>query len=125
MRILAVLSGDTTLLNVFKNGGDVHTEVALRVYGVSADKITKDMRRTAKVINFGIVYGMGVNALRANLGGTRAEAQEFYNNYFEKFPKVADYFEKVKKDAAKSGFTETFFGRKRYFSGIRRLKIFI
>ncbi|MCR4306353.1 MAG: DNA polymerase, partial [Candidatus Yonathbacteria bacterium] len=118
MRILAALAGDETLINVFKKGEDVHASVAAQVFGVKESEVTKDMRRKAKVINFGIVYGMGVNALRANLGGSRAEAQEFYNNYFAKFPTIAAYFEKVKKEAREKGYTETYFGRRRYFEGI-------
>ncbi len=118
MRILAALSNDKILKKVFQDGGDVHTSVASKVFGVKEKDINKDMRRKAKVINFGIIYGMGVNALRQNLGGTRAEAQEFYNNYFNKFTGVAKYFENVKKEATEKGFTETYFGRRRYFEGI-------
>ena len=70
----------------------MHASVAAQVFGVRESEVTKDMRRKAKVINFGIVYGMGVNALRANLGGDRAEAQEFYNSYFAKFPTIASVF---------------------------------
>lgn len=117
MRILAELSQDEILLETFQSGKDVHASVASRVFGVSENEVTKDMRRKAKVINFGIIYGMGVTALQGNLGGTRAEAQEFYDNYFAKFPKIAGYFEKVKREAAKIGYTETLFGRRRYFPG--------
>jgi len=125
MRILAQLSGSETLIDVFKSGGDVHTAVAEYVFGVEKNEVSKDMRRKAKVINFGIVYGMGVNALRANLGGTRAEAQEFYNNYFEKFPKIAQYFDNLKKEAKENGYTTTYFGRKRHFEGLRSKLPFI
>ena len=125
MRILAQLSGSETLIDVFKSGGDVHTAVAQYVFGVEKNEVSKDMRRKAKVINFGIVYGMGVNALRANLGGTRAEAQEFYNNYFEKFPKIAQYFDNLKKEAKENGYTTTYFGRKRHFEGLRSKLPFI
>lgn len=117
MRILAELSQDEILLETFRSGKDVHASVASRVFGVPENEVTKDMRRKAKVINFGIIYGMGVTALQGNLGGTRAEAQEFYDNYFMKFPKIAGYFEKVKREAAKIGYTETLFGRRRYFPG--------
>ncbi|MEK7185491.1 MAG: DNA polymerase, partial [Patescibacteria group bacterium] len=82
LRIAAFLSGDEKLLEVFKSGGDIHTAVASQVFGVAPEKVDKEMRRRAKVINFGIIYGMGVNALRKNLGGTREEAQKFYDNYF-------------------------------------------
>lgn len=119
MRILAIASLDKNLVQAFKDGHDIHTSVAAKVFGVSEKDVTKEMRRKAKIINFGIIYGMGVNALRANLGGTRAEAEEFYENYFKKLPKIAAYFEKVKKEAGERGFTETLFGRKRYFESIK------
>jgi DNA polymerase-1 len=119
MRVLAVLSGDEKLQDIFKKGEDVHAAVAAHVFDVAEDDVTKDMRRQAKVINFGIIYGMGVNALKENLGTDRKEAQEFYNNYFEKFPTIADYFETVKALARKVGYSETFFGRRRYFSGMK------
>ena len=72
----------------------------------------------AKVINFGIIYGMGVSALRKNLGGTREEAQKFYDNYFHQFSGVRDYLESVKMFAIKNSYTETLFGRRRYFPNI-------
>jgi len=125
MRILAHLSGDEILIKTFKNGEDVHTSVASRVFGVKEKEVTKEMRRTAKVINFGIIYGMGVNALRATLKSSREEAQEFYSNYFKKFPKIAKYFEDVKINASENGFTSTVFGRKRYFEGIKSKLSFI
>ncbi len=119
MRILAIASGDKNLIEAFKAGHDIHTSVAAKVFGVSEKDVNKEMRRKAKIINFGIIYGMGVNALRVNLGGTRAEAEEFYQNYFKKLPKIAAYFEKVKKEAGEHGFTETIFGRKRHFESIK------
>lgn len=119
LRVLALLSGDEELERIFKAGEDVHTSVAARVFGVDPDKVTKDMRRQAKVINFGIIYGMGVNALRTNLGSTREEAQKFYDNYFATFPKIRAYFENVIADATRLGYTETFFGRRRYFPGLK------
>jgi DNA polymerase I len=76
------------------------------------------MRRKAKVINFGIIYGMGVSALRKNLGGTREEAQTFYDNYFNQFSGVRDYLDAVKVSAVKNTYTETLFGRRRYFLNI-------
>ncbi len=125
MRVLAELSGDEHLRKFFREGKDVHAGVAAFVFGVKESEVTKDMRRKAKVINFGIIYGMGVNALRGNLGGTREEAQEFYNNYFKKFPKIAAYFENTKNTARKKGYTETFFGRRRYFESIKSSLPFI
>ena len=119
MRILAVLSGDETLITAFQEGYDIHASVASGVFGVPRDGVTKDMRRKAKIINFGIVYGMGVQALRANLGGSLAEARMFYDHYFERFPKVGAYFDEVKHNATKNGCTTTFFGRKRRLADIR------
>jgi DNA polymerase-1 len=118
LRIAAWLSGDPGLIEIFKNGRDVHAEVASRVFHVDPERVTYDQRRIAKVINFGILYGMGVNALRESLGSTRAEAQEFYNQYFEAFPRLAAYIDEVKGRAAADGYTTTFFGRRRYFDGI-------
>lgn len=120
LRIAAVLSGDKKLIEIFKKGEDVHAGVASRVFGVPQDEVTSDMRRKAKVINFGILYGMGVNALRTNLGeeATREEAQEFLNAYFNTFTRLAEYLEETKAFARSHGYTETLFGRRRQFPGI-------
>ena len=125
LRVAAFLSGDKKLIEIFTEDKDVHAAVAAQVFGVAEAEVTKEMRRRAKVINFGILYGMGVNALRENLGTTRAEAQEFYNNYFETFSRLAEYLEETKRSAAKEGYVETYFGRRRYFEGIRSSVPFI
>ncbi|MDZ4226377.1 MAG: DNA polymerase, partial [Patescibacteria group bacterium] len=104
---------------IFKDGRDAHTEVASRVFHVKAGDVSYDQRRVAKVINFGILYGMGVTALQQSLGTGRAEAQEFYNQYFEAFPRLAAYIDEVKAEAARQGYTRTYFGRRRYFDGIK------
>ncbi len=119
LRIAAFLSGDKTLIEIFKSGEDVHTSVAAVVFGVSPEEVTKEMRREAKVINFGILYGMGVTALQQNLGSDRATAQNFYNTYFERFPDLAKYLDDTKASASKLGYTKTFFGRRRYFEGMK------
>ena len=120
LRIAAIMSQDAGMIEIFKNGEDVHSGVASRVFGVSEGEVTADMRRKAKVINFGILYGMGVNALRTNLGEetTRAEAQEFLNAYFNTFTRLAEYLEETKSFAREHGYTETMFGRRRHFPGI-------
>jgi DNA polymerase I len=120
LRIAAILSGDERLRDIFMNGEDVHTEVAAQVFKVSEKEVTSEMRRRAKVINFGILYGMGVNALRQNLGEgtTRADADTFLNAYFHTFTRLASYLEETKGLARKQGYTETFFGRRRHFPGI-------
>ncbi|MDP3965324.1 MAG: DNA polymerase [bacterium] len=120
LRIAAGLSGDKKLLKVFAEGGDVHTEVASQVFGVPRESVDYEMRRKAKVINFGILYGMGSNALKANLGNvSREEAAKFLSEYFKKFSGLALWVEKTKLDAARTGFTETLFGRRRYFPGFK------
>ncbi|MCA9362000.1 hypothetical protein KC906_01365 [Candidatus Kaiserbacteria bacterium] len=120
LRIAAILSEDPQMIEIFKRGEDVHAGVASRVFGVPEAEVTADMRRKAKVINFGILYGMGVNALRTNLGeGTpREEAQEFLNAYFNTFTRLAEYLEDTKTFARQHGYTETLIGRRRKFPGI-------
>lgn len=125
LRIAAFLSGDEKLIDIFKRGGDIHTAVASEVFKVSPEKVDEEMRRRAKVINFGILYGMGVNALRQSLGTTRAEAQQFYDDYFKNFSGVAHYLEQVKIDATRRGYTETYFGRRRHFEGLKSKLPFI
>ncbi len=119
LRIAAFLSSDKKLIEIFKTGEDVHTAVASEVFGVPLEKVDKEMRRRAKIINFGIMYGMGVSALKVNLGTDRAEAQKFYDDYFAKFSGLAKYLDSVKADALRTGYTETFFGRRRYFEGLK------
>ena len=118
LRIAAMLSGDEKMTQIFRDREDIHAGVASAVFGVPIDKVDREMRRKAKVINFGIIYGMGVTALRKNLGGTREEAQKFYDDYFTQFSGVRDYLEEVKEFATKHGYTETLFGRKRFFPNI-------
>lgn len=127
LRVAAFLSGDKKMIEIFKNGEDVHRGVASRVFGVSPEEVTADMRRQAKVINFGILYGMGVNALKANLGEgtTRAEAQEFFNAYFNTFTRLAEYLEETKAFARANGYTLTYFGRRRHFPGMNSSAPFI
>ncbi|HEY0964583.1 MAG TPA: DNA polymerase [Candidatus Paceibacterota bacterium] len=120
LRIAAIMSQDTNLIEIFRRDEDVHRGVASRVFGVSEDEVTDNMRRQAKVINFGILYGMGVNALRQNLGDEtkREDAQAFLNAYFNTFTKLAEYLEDTKTEARRTGYTETMFGRRRHFPGI-------
>lgn len=118
LRIAAFLSGDKKLIEIFKEGKDVHTAVASQVFGVKADAVTKEMRVRAKTINFGVMYGMGVTALQKNIGTNRQEAQQFLDGYFNTYSGLAEYLEKVKRETAQKGYTETFFGRRRYFPDI-------
>lgn len=119
LRVAALLSKDKKMTKIFADKKDIHSGVASFVFNVPIDKVDREMRRRAKVINFGIIYGMGVSALRKNLGGTREEAQKFYDNYFNQFSGVRDYLEEVKKFAVQNSFTKTLFGRKRSFPNIK------
>lgn len=113
LRCAAILSGEKHLIEIFNDDQDVHTSVAMNVFKVNADNVTPEMRRAAKAINFGIVYGMGVSALRESIGGDRKEAQDFYDTYKESFSTLMLYLEQVKINARKNGYTETLFGRRR------------
>ncbi|MFA7302415.1 MAG: DNA polymerase [Candidatus Paceibacterota bacterium] len=115
LRIAAILSGDEKLCEIFREGRDVHREVAAQVFGVPAEAVDAEMRRRAKVINFGILYGMGVNALRAQLGSTTAEAHQYLEGYFATFKTLSHYLESTKGFARTHGYTETLFGRRRQF----------
>ncbi len=119
LRLAAILSEDEKLIQIFKNGEDVHAGVASYMFGIPQEQVTKEQRNRAKVINFGILYGMGVSALQKNLKVDRKEAQEFYNTYFEKFSGLAEYLESTKEFAKEHGYTVTMYGRKRHFDGIK------
>jgi DNA polymerase I len=115
LRLAALLSGDEKLCGIFRSGRDVHQEVAAQVFHVAPEKVDAEMRRRAKIINFGILYGMGVNALRAQLGSTTAEAHQFLEDYFTTFKALSHYLESTRGFARKHGYTETLFGRRRQF----------
>ncbi|MDP2648217.1 MAG: DNA polymerase I [Candidatus Yanofskybacteria bacterium] len=113
LRLVAHLAKDSKMIETFKRKEDIHTRTAMEIFGVPADKVTKDMRRQAKVLNFGIIYGMGPLAFGRAAGIDRTRAKEFIDRYFEEFQGVAAYMVNMKKFAAKHGYVETLFGRKR------------
>ncbi len=118
LRVLAMLSQDKALQETFARGEDIHARVASSVFGVQTSEVTSDMRRQAKVINFGVLYGMGVTALQKNLDTTREKAQQFYADYFAAFPTIAAYVERTKQEGRDKGYVETLFGRRRYLPDI-------
>jgi DNA polymerase-1 len=118
LRLAAILSGEMKLADAFNAGRDIHAEVASQTFGKPAAEVTKEDRRRAKVINFGILYGMGVTALQRQLGVPRADAQRFFSQHFEAHPTLAAWIERTKRDAARQGYTATLFGRRRYLEGI-------
>lgn len=118
LRVAAFLSGDKKLKQAFIEGKDIHSQVASEVFNTPFDKVTSEMRRRAKIINFGILYGMGINSLRKNLNCSVEEAERFYLEYFSDFSGMANYMEKTKEEVRKNGFTQTYFGRRRYLPEI-------
>ena len=119
LRLMAHFSQDKKLLAAFANGTDIHRATAAEVLGVKADDVTPDQRRQAKVINFGILYGMSAFGLAKELGVPREAAQDYINLYFNRYPGVQAYMEKVKKFVHQHGYVETFYGRRIYIPEIR------
>jgi DNA polymerase-1 len=116
LRLLAHVSGDKNLINAFCSGEDVHTMTASKVFGVNPNEVTKEMRRKAKAVNFGIVYGQSRYGLAKNLGISNTEAQEFIDRYFEHYPEVKNYMNKEVQFVTENGYVETMLGRKRYLA---------
>ncbi len=121
LRILAHMADDPGLKKAFANDEDIHAATAAAVLGVPIESVTKDQRRIAKAVNFGLAYGQGAFGLAQSTGMSRQEAQAFINTYFEKYPGVKRYIEETKKQAAEKGYTETLLGRRRDFSRIANL----
>ncbi len=113
LRILAHISQDETLINSFRNGEDIHTKVASDIYGVPIEAVTKEMRKNAKAVIFGIVYGISGFGLGENLSITLKEAKNFINKYYEFYPKVKKYMEDIVIDAKEKGYVHTLYNRKR------------
>lgn len=118
LRIMAHLSGDDSLLNAFKQGLDIHKATAAEVMGVGIEDVTADMRRNAKAVNFGLIYGMSAFGLAKQLGIGRKEAQDYIDRYFERYPGVHQYMENIRVSAAQQGYVETLFGRRLYLPEI-------
>ena len=114
LRLLAAISGDKNMIDAFNSGYDIHTATAMRVFGVDADGVTVALRKRAKAINFGIVYGIGDFSLSGDLHVSRKEAAEYIKSYFETYPSVKAYLDNVVKKAREDKFVETMFGRRRY-----------
>ncbi|MBS3799138.1 DNA polymerase I [Pseudoalteromonas sp. BDTF-M6] len=112
LRIMAHLSQDKGLLNAFAEGLDVHSATASEVFSVPLDEVTSDMRRKAKAVNFGLIYGMSAFGLARQLDIPRHEAQHYMDKYFERFPGVLEYMERTRESAADKGYVETLFGRR-------------
>lgn len=118
LRIMAHLSGDKNLLKAFEQGQDVHRATAAEVFGVNLAQVTNDQRRSAKAINFGLIYGMSAFGLAKQLNIGRKQAAEYIELYFQRYPGVQDYMNQVRHSAAEKGYVETHFGRRLYLPEI-------
>lgn len=119
LRLLAAVSEDETMISAFVNGEDIHTSTAARVFGVSPDSVTPELRKRAKAVNFGIVYGIGEYSLSEDLAISRAQAKQYIESYLNGFPKVNSYLENIKIQARQDGYVSTMFGRRRYIPEIK------
>jgi DNA polymerase-1 len=119
LRIMAHLSADPALLAAFHDGDDVHRRTAAEIFSVTPDTVTADQRRTAKMINFGLIYGMSAFGLATNLGIERSAAQQYMDRYFARYPGVADYMQRTRAAARDDGWVETVFGRRLHLPDIR------
>ena len=115
LRILAHISQDETLLEAFRQDQDIHTTTAAAIYGIPVEQVTKNQRRFAKTINFGLIYGMGAFRLARETGLTLSEAEKYVQKYFAQFPGIERYLEQTRHKARVDGYVETLFGRRRYF----------
>ena len=118
LRIMAHISADKSLLSAFEKGIDVHSATAAEVFNTNVDKVTKEQRRRAKAINFGLIYGMSAFGLAKQLDIPRHEAQSYVDLYFERYPGVKDYMERTRKLASEQGYVETVLGRRLYLPDI-------
>lgn len=118
LRILAHLSGDEALCQAFERGEDIHTQAAVSIFGVKPVEVTEDMRRKAKVLNFGVAYGISAYGLAQQLGIEPEEAQQIIDRYFERFPKVRDYIEQIIAFARQNKFVRTLMNRRRFLPEI-------
>ena len=119
LRIAAHISGDKKMTAAFKRGEDIHTRTAAEIFEVDPDKVTPSMRREAKAMNFGLLYGMGITGFQRASGVSKDRAREFIDRYMTEFDGVAQYMESMRTKARKDGYVETIFGRKRYLPEIR------
>ena len=114
LRILAHMAKEDTMIDTFRHGGDIHTATAAKVYGVDQESVTKDMRSSAKAVNFGIVYGISDFGLSRNLSIPRKQAAALIQSYFETYPKIRGYMDQCVADGRAHGYVETMYGRRRY-----------
>jgi len=118
LRVIAAMSEDKEMIEAFKSGQDIHTTTASKVYGVDLDKVNSDMRRNAKMVNFGIIYGISAFGLAQRLNIPRTEAKQIIESYFEKYPRIKSYMDETIQFAKENGYVQTILGRRRYLRDI-------
>jgi DNA polymerase I len=118
LRIMAELSKDEAMIEAFNSGQDIHAATAAKVYGVELSAVTSDMRRNAKMVNFGIIYGISAFGLAERLNIPRKEAASIIENYFQKYSRIKDYMDESIQRAKEKGYVETILGRRRYLRDI-------
>jgi len=119
LRIVAHMAGDEAMLDAFRRGQDIHATTAAAIFNVPLESVTKEQRRHAKAINFGLIYGMSAFGLTRATDLTLAESEEFVKAYFKQFPGVKRYLDGIRKEAARTGYVETLLGRRRYFPALQ------
>ena len=118
LRILAHFSADERLIAAFRAGMDIHRATAAEIFALSPEQVDADQRRSAKAINFGLIYGMSAFGLSRQLGVSRDAAQQYMDLYFARYPGVHDFMERIRREAAERGYVETLFGRRLYLPEI-------
>ena len=119
LRVMAALSKDTTMIEAFHNGTDIHTITAAKVFVVDPENVTSDMRRTAKMVNFGIIYGISAFGLSQRLAIPRTEAAAIIDAYFREYPAIREFMDRTVNEARESGYVQTIAGRRRYFPDLK------
>ena len=116
LRLIAHIADEIKMLDAFNNDLDIHSDTASKVFGVPINEMTSDLRRKAKAINFGIIYGISAYGLAKQLKCSANEAKEFIDSYFKRFPRIRDYMEEIKSNLEENGFVETLFNRRIYIN---------
>ena len=119
LRIVAHMAGDEAMLNTFRAGQDIHATTAAAIYGIPLQQVSKEQRRHAKAINFGLIYGMSAFGLTRTTELTLAESEDFVAAYFRQFPGIKKYLDGIRREAAQKGYVETLLGRRRYFPALK------
>ena len=119
LRIVACMAGDDAMMNAFRLGQDIHAATAAAIYNVPLGAVTKEQRRHAKAINFGLIYGMSAFGLTRTTELTLSESEEFVKAYFKQFPGVKKYLDGIRREVKENGYVETLLGRRRYFPALK------